>query len=1245
MADNEEVEKEIPEIFLKIWKYHPLALLALSLGIAIFSYTLIPKQVVEPPKPLSFFYKRSLEALRKAMNPLLDPSKISSKSLSAGSAEDSEMAITVDYESAVQNDIQLAKTDLEYILTSQNYRLQIEQDPSLINPFLLYGESLYLYGINPNITQDRYETFQAAVSAYTSALNWEEHKRDERSQKIYEKQYFKNDEPYDEKILAARKLLRKQYIKYKLALSALGAKHYTLASEELEGLLQEFRLESLETASDKRNTLWQKLEGLTPHEFELLPEHRTLIYYHLAQLYESKNEIDNAEKYYRIFLLHAKRSKEYFHALMRLGEVYFKRAREAHESSDIPVARQLYGDATAIFSKVVAASPPGPVLREAYFIGGRAYFNMALTIPVDAETLWDKSAGVGEKIEESLRKFTFNNEIPERSIAAVGALGRLLSQNGANSADPLWMIGAGGGGVMLRMFTEDKLTPIGERKKLLRRAKMFFTGSQGGRLQRYDGAANVMLAKTYMFEGDFKKARGLLSHTSTKYYSTVELACNFGTAVSYLMEGDLDGAYVRFIGTPEKLDLSLLVEDDIKSWTGLCAKIYNESHTQEPNPSKRVWTLLPKKIQEIVHRATITGRFQERYKAILVRALNDICSSENFYDPKYFPDRNILPEMALMLLENDITLLNMRHRQWLNRMLLDSAYPTYILRTKEGKKFKPFPDEKVVSEAKGALLNAEMVMSSLQKLADAYVMLANKQLAEIAVEPAPKENAERRLIAAAPRRNLKNATNVFKFLVKNYTPYNKGDILMEIASIFKKRAQLAAMEPFVDFDLSRKLVSLAADEYMKIGKSGKYLNLEQEALLEAGRNYYAARQYGRASEALEVFVKNYSKSTRIGWASNLLGRCYWRLKRFTEAAKVFKENSHRRTPDGSASLYYLGEVLLDQGETPGENTQENLIGDPENPYAKGDDNGLPNPVNALQVFNEIRRKEGVTPSSRPWRWATFGLGKVWFDIAEKARAKEEAAAIAEDRKPAKINWVPYYENAEKILREGLDRYPLKYSESDELGKDVNLEPEDYYDIMRQRMENEYFLALVLRVLARDNVEMDESEARKHLEDVINLDLYPKRMLKIDADRLLLGNLSVLGITAGPIVRPVYMNGLRRHAFYLLAESWESLGREYGRMTPPNIEEKKKAYNKALQVYRLARDQLEIKDGPRILYNMGEVMVSLGKPEVAMRMFMMVINQVEQIAVAGNNEEIMQEINIWKTLAEQRLEDLRQNIQQ
>ena len=238
-------------------------------------------------------------------------------------------------------------------------------------------------------------------------------------------------------------------------------------------------------------------------------------------------------------------------------------------------------------------------------------------------------------------------------------------------------------------------------------------------------------------------------------------------------------------------------------------------------------------------------------------------------------------------------------------------------------------------------------------------------------------------------------------------------------------------------------------------------------------------------------------------------------------------------------------------------------------------------------------------------------------------------------------WLPWYRNAEQVLRESLDRYQLA-DDNDEnaIGIKASREPEDFADVRRQRLESEYFLALALREINREAQMPDESGVRRHLSRVIDSSIFPNSMFAAPPDQtLLLRGDTLLGVTSGPVIRPRYLETLRRNAFFLLAQSWKELGRECERATPARPDEARAAYEEALKVYRLARDRLPPQDGPEILYNIGDTLFDLGRHEDAGRMFLMVISQVTQMESVEDRPEFTDEIRIWRTLSENRMKDL------
>lgn len=1205
-----ETKSEIPPALKSLWKIHPYLMLGTAITLAVLAYLLIPQREAEGIKPLTAYYDGIIDALQRAKIPLKE-------------STDSELwTMTIH-----------AKTDCDYIFQNSPYREELETDPRLINPYLLYAESLFHYGKHPLITQNRQATFQQAVWSYTRAAQWESKDWSEHQQKVYDRQFFGAHEPYDENVLQARKKLRLQYIDYMSALAAIEADRLNLAEEKLNKILADLRWEENPTNSSANKLTTGRLP---PHEFELLPEDLTNLYFYLAKLCEKRGDTLEAERYYRIFLLHARRGEEYFATLLRLGYFSFN-AGKAEEKSDPEKARRLFYEASTVFSRIVADSPPGDILREAYFTGGRALFNMALTIPITETTYWDKTAKLGSAMTEILENFS-GNEIPARTQYALPAVARMISAIGLSTPEPFSASSKMGGGSLLALTVKNRLTSLGERARLLRRAYTFFTGSQGGVEQKYDGPSYIMLARIYLAQSEYAKARNLLKYTlETLWTAEIADACLFTEADSFLQEGEIDRAFTRFIGGVEKLTSSLLIDDDVKSWTQLCVELSNGAASLEPIPAKQVWTFINSELQSVSEKTAISKVFPERFMSPLIKNLNFALKQENFYSPTNFAKVD-LPATALRLLQQNLVLLTAENREWVNRMLLDAAFRSTILPSTDGAIIQPFPAEGKLHQSE--LLTAEMIREVLTEMSRRYVQMATEERQPVNLAD---EEPVQRLKAAAPRRYLQQASAINSYLLENYRPSNAGELLLENAYLLARGAQLAAEIPFRNIDRARELLAQSGLAFMEVSRDEHYLNLEEEALLEAGKNFYAAGRYGQASEALAEFVHNYSKSDRIGWASNLLGRCYWYLGRYSDGIRVFRDNSVRRTPDGYESLYYLGAVYLDVGNTEDEldnKVKIDRLGKTNDLYAPITlDGRLETPKTALQVFNEIRRLPGIEPSSRPWRWATFALGRTWYEIAERERNGEIAAALRGNRRATPIKWIPHFNTAEKYLRESLDRYRLAENET-MVGTQKSKEPEDFEDIRRLRLESEYFLALTLREINREHPDSDtEYEIRKLFDNVISPVLYPNAMFAPYLDQYVLPQGNSLGITDGPIVRPRYLDSLRRNAFFMLAQTWRQLGKELekkaGRVTP----ETQQAFEEALKIYRRARDRLPPNDSPQILYNIGDTLYDLGRTEDAGRMFLMVASQVAQMESVEKRREFTDEIRIWKTLSENRLRDL------
>lgn len=126
---------------------------------------------------------------------------------------------------------------------------------------------------------------------------------------------------------------------------------------------------------------------------------------------------------------------------------------------------------------------------------------------------------------------------------------------------------------------------------------------------------------------------------------------------------------------------SLLNADDIADWPGFCAKLRKQASEDKPSPSKRMWRLLPKEVQQTVQEEGPGKRLDEDGKAQVTDALNDLLRNPDFYQAQDFAEVEV-PEVTQRYLRRGPKLLKERQLLWLNRLFLDMSYPEQIRKSR-----------------------------------------------------------------------------------------------------------------------------------------------------------------------------------------------------------------------------------------------------------------------------------------------------------------------------------------------------------------------------------------------------------------------------------------------------------------------------------------------------------------------------------------------------------------------------------
>ena len=137
-----------------------------------------------------------------------------------------------------------------------------------------------------------------------------------------------------------------------------------------------------------------------------------------------------------------------------------------------------------------------------------------------------------------------------------------------------------------------------------------------------------------------------------------------------IVEGGMSG--VIFVELSSRLTV-----DDIADWPGFCAKLRKEAKEANPNPSKRLWLLLPPEAQQAAEGVSGPKGPDQEGKCLLIKALNEVLGKPEFYQEQDFAGVE-LPEVTKRYLQRGPRLLKERQLLWLNRLILDTAYPKHI---------------------------------------------------------------------------------------------------------------------------------------------------------------------------------------------------------------------------------------------------------------------------------------------------------------------------------------------------------------------------------------------------------------------------------------------------------------------------------------------------------------------------------------------------------------------------------------
>jgi len=122
---------------------------------------------------------------------------------------------------------------------------------------------------------------------------------------------------------------------------------------------------------------------------------------------------------------------------------------------------------------------------------------------------------------------------------------------------------------------------------------------------------------------------------------------------------------------------TLLSALDIPDWVALCRVLADQAARKVPGASQRLWECLGAEARkQIAAIAAGNAPDLDTQEAVLL-ALNEILGRSDFYQEDAFP-KPILPREARALLGTPAKDISLSQVRWLNRLLLDDAYPQLL---------------------------------------------------------------------------------------------------------------------------------------------------------------------------------------------------------------------------------------------------------------------------------------------------------------------------------------------------------------------------------------------------------------------------------------------------------------------------------------------------------------------------------------------------------------------------------------
>lgn len=132
------------------------------------------------------------------------------------------------------------------------------------------------------------------------------------------------------------------------------------------------------------------------------------------------------------------------------------------------------------------------------------------------------------------------------------------------------------------------------------------------------------------------------------------------------------------------LDFSF-TPNDIRNGAGFCTKLKRDAHKKTPNPGKRIWHFLSRKVRLRIANLPPDASLSVEDTSAIVDGLNELLKERSFYQEQAYVKVKLPPPVRDLLARHPKAL-STRNVQKLNRLLIEAAYPREFEKKQEKKK-------------------------------------------------------------------------------------------------------------------------------------------------------------------------------------------------------------------------------------------------------------------------------------------------------------------------------------------------------------------------------------------------------------------------------------------------------------------------------------------------------------------------------------------------------------------------------